>query len=295
MAPHAASLGEPLALEHQSVVDEALHTLATGQAEKALSDLTFANLYLFRQVHDYRYLPGPLPCISGRSYDGARHLIPLFELQAVPVKALRGRMDGHDVFFPLATEQVQGLNPQFFEWAAVRDDADYLYPAEHFRHYRGRALNKKRNLVKQLVSGHSFSAQVYGASHIESAKHVLAQWMSAKVKAPGEADELACLEALHLADTLGLRGFLHHVDGEAAGFILAEPLQAGVWVIRFAKGMDHIKGIYQAMFQHVCQTRPEVQWLNFEQDLGIANLRKTKQSYQPAFLLSKFRVRLRAP
>jgi hypothetical protein len=37
-----------------------------------------------------------------------------------------------------------------------------------------------------------------------------------------------------------------------------------------------------------------VQWLNFEQDMGLANFRRSKLSYQPSALISKFRVRLRA-
>jgi hypothetical protein len=38
-----------------------------------------------------------------------------------------------------------------------------------------------------------------------------------------------------------------------------------------------------------------VDWLNFEQDMGLANFRRTKLSYRPVALLSKFRVRLREP
>ena len=46
------------------------------------------------------------------------------------------------------------------------------------------------------------------------------------------------------------------------------------------------------MFQHFCTAMPEVQWLNFEQDLGLANFRRTKLSYQPSALIPKFRVHL---
>ena len=71
------------------------------------------------------------------------------------------------------------------------------------------------------------------------------QWaeMSAKAKASGKADEAACTEALQLAATLGLQGFLHRVDGVPAGFVLAQPPRPGVWVMRFAKGLDRFKGV----------------------------------------------------
>jgi hypothetical protein len=262
-------------------------------AEQALSDPMFANLYLFRHVHSHRLLAGPLPCVSGTSYDGARYLLPLFALHEAPVDALRERLAGHDCFYPLAQHQVEALDAARFESTSARDDADYLYPAEHFRHYRGTALNKKRNLVTQLLRAHEVTVDAYAVACIDDALTVLSGWMSAKAKASGEADEAACTEALQLAPTLGLQGFVHRVDGIPAGFVLAQPLRPGVWVMRFAKGLDRFKGIYQHMFQHFCLTMPGVQWLNFEQDMGVANFRRSKLSYQPSALIPKYRVRLR--
>lgn len=294
--------GEPLNLGHRAFIEAALARVSderdgqggTGASgELALSDPMFANLYLFRQVHAHRFLPGPLPCISGTGYDGARYLLPLFELHEAPVEALRDRLAGHDCFYPLAQHQVEALDATVFEWTSSRDDADYLYPAEHFRHYRGTALNKKRNLVTQLRRAHALTVEPYALTNIDDALTVLAGWMSARDKASGEADGAACTEALQLAPLLGLQGFVHRVDGMPAGFVLAQPLRPGVWVMRFAKGLDRFKGIYQHMFQHFCLTMPGVQWLNFEQDMGVANFRRSKLSYQPSALIPKYRVRLR--
>ena len=294
--------GEPLNLGHQAFIDAALAWVSDGKygqggtgasGEQALSDPMFANLYLFRHVHSHRFLAGPLPCVSGTGYDGARYLLPLFELHAAPVEALRERLAGHDCFYPLAQHQVGALDVAIFEWTSARDDADYLYPAEQFRHYRGTALNKKRNLVTQLLRAHEVTVEPYAVANIDDALAVLASWMSVKAKASGEADEAACTEALQLAPTLGLQGFVHRVDGMPAGFVLAQPMRHGVWVMRFAKGLDRFKGIYQHMFQHFCLTMPGVQWLNFEQDMGVANFRRSKLSYQPSALIPKYRVRLR--
>lgn len=296
LAPHAGAdtpPGVPLHLEQQAQIDAALSALARGPDEQALSDPLFSNLYLFRNVHGYRYLPGPLACIAGKTYDGVRHLLPLFELQRVGAQGLRELLLEQDCFYPLSESQIRALDPDLFEWTSSRDDADYLYPATHFLHYRGTALNKKRNLVKQLLAGHSVTAQPYATDLIDDALAILAGWMSAKGKADGEADQCACREALQLGPRLALAGFLYHVDGEPAGFLLAQCLRPGVWVMRFAKGLDRFKGIYQYMFQHFCQTTPGVQWLNFEQDMGITNLRRTKISYAPSALIPKFRVRLR--
>ena len=287
--------GLPLDLGQQAKIDSALRRLANGMAEQCLSDFAFSNLYLFRRAHDYRYLPGSHACISGRTYDGERHLLPLFELHTTPLPILRALLRGSDCFYPLTRSQVGRLDADLFVASEARDDADYLYPAAQFRHYRGTALAKKRNLMKQLLSVHAVESQPYSPAHQGDALAVLRDWMLDKGKSAGEADEAACTEALQHAPAFGLEGFVYGVEGRPAGFVLAQEIQPAVFVVRFAKGLDAFKGLYQYMFHHFCSHigRP-LEWLNFEQDLGQVNFRRTKLSYQPSALLGKFRVRLRA-
>jgi hypothetical protein len=292
---HVHCAGELLSLAHRAEVEPQLTARCSLEhpPERTLSDPWFANLYLFRRAHDWRLLRGALPCIAGRGYDGARLLIPLFDLQSAPPDLLHELLCGHDAFGPLSAMQAAQLDAQRFALHSSRDDADYLFPAEHFRHYRGAGLNKKRNLVKQLHAAHHVEAMPYREAMAEEGRQVLEAWMDAKGKHPGEADDAACQEALALCGTLGLHGFLYRIAGRPAGFVLAQLIRPGVSVMRFAKGVDAFKGLYQHMFQHYCQAMPEVAWLNFEQDLGLANFRRTKLSYKPVALLSKMRVTLR--
>ncbi len=259
-----------------------------------MSDPWFSNLYLFRRVHDYRVRPGPYACVSGRTYDGARHLLPLFELNEASDAVLRGLLIDHRCFYPLSESQVQRLDANRFEWFSSRDDADYLYSADCFRDYRGRSLKEKRQLVMRLLATHEVQSEPYKEVSAPLALEVVRGWMAAKGKSQGEADEEECVEALGLSSRLGLTGFIYRVDGALAGFILAQRIQPGVFVMRFANGLDRFKGIYQYMFQHFCAVTPTAMWLNFEQDMGLPNLRRTKLSYHPLALVPKYRVALRS-
>jgi len=126
----------------------------------------------------------------------------------------------------------------------------------------------------------------------DAARQVLQGWMAQKGKAHGEADETACIEAIANAAVFGLEGFVHFAGDQPVGFVLAQELQPGVFVMRFAKGLDSHVGIYPYMFQHFCRhfARP-VRWLNFEQDMGLPGFRRSKRSYGPAGLISKLRLR----
>ncbi len=296
MSPHA----EPLTLAHQSELEPLLNAARAASApepQHRLSDATFANMYLFRGAHDWRYVRGDetadqAPCIQGQAYDGSAWVLPLFVLGAArPVDW--GAVLQSASLAPLTDAQAALLPAAHFTLSAERADADYLYAAEAFRHYNGSVLQKKRNLVKQLLAAHEVHAQPYHEGLAAEAQEVLSGWMQDKAKPTGSADDAPCREALALAHRLGLEGTLYRIDGRAAGFLLAEHLAPGVMVMRFAKALDAYKGLYQHMFQHFCQNRPALEWLNFEQDLGQANFRQTKLSYQPAALLIKHRARLR--
>lgn len=288
-------MGEPLSLAHRAELEPLLvaRWSPDDPPEHTLSDPWFANLYLFRNVHDWRLVHAPLPCVSGRCYDGARNLIPLFDLQAAPPEILQQLLQRHDAFGPLSHAQGARLDAERFALHSSRDEADYLYPADHFRHYQGNGLTKSRNLVDQLHRAYHIEAEPYTEALAAEARQVLDGWMIAKAKQPGETDDAPCLEALVLSGMLGLHGFLYRIDARPVGFVLAQLIRPGVAVMRFAKGLDTFNGIYQHMFQHYCRAAPQVRWLNFEQDLGLPNFRRAKLSYKPVALLDKLRVSLR--
>ncbi|HJV87741.1 MAG TPA: phosphatidylglycerol lysyltransferase domain-containing protein [Noviherbaspirillum sp.] len=290
----AQRAGETLGLEHEAEIDGYLATLRERLGKDCLSDFAFSNLYLFRATHAYRYLPGPYPCVAGTAYDGTRHLLPLFDLASAPFHDMRALLAGHDCFFPIAAETAARLDRNRFILSASGDDADYIYPAENFRSYRGELLRKKRNLMQQLLGSTPVHAHFLTPERMNDALQVLEQWMRDKGKAAGEADALPCREALQLSSHFGFESMIYYVDNAPAGFLIAQRLSASVAVMRFAKGNDAYKGIYQYMFHHYCMHTKDIAWINFEQDLGLANFRQTKRSYQPSAMLAKTRVRISA-
>ena len=286
--------GLPIDLGLQAPIDAALARLRESSGEHCLSDHAFSNLYLFRDIHDYRFVSGDWPCVSGRAYDGTRHLMPLFAPTAAPISVLRSLLAGHDCLYPVASRHAAALRPEQFGISESRDDADYLFAASHFADYPGRRLAKKRRLTRLFLAAHVLSCEPFSDQLAGSAREVLRSWMMQKGKAEGEADEAACLEAIALASRFGLEGFVHFAQGVPVGFVLAQELQPGVFVMRFAKGLDSHIGIYPYMFQHFCRNfGRRVAWLNFEQDMGIIGFRRSKMSYRPAALISKLRVSLR--
>lgn len=287
------STGWPLTLALRDDIDARMRALRGAWGAHTPSEYAFSNLYLFRQAHAYRYFPGPLPCIAGVTYDGVRHVLPLFEPARVAWPDLAGLIAEHGCLFPMPEQALAGLDASRLCWDDVDGDADYFYSADNFRTYGGAVLRKKRNLMRQLLAAHGIAARPLTDDNTGDALAVLDAWLRCKQKQPGAADDGACREAMALRREFGMDGLVFYADGRPAGFVLAQPFAPGGAVMRFAKGDDRYKGIYQYMFHHYCVAGADLRWLNFEQDLGLPNFRHSKRSYQPAAMLRKFRVRLR--
>lgn len=283
--------GQPLSLDMAPRAAPRLARRIEGLAQRAPADLSFGNLWLFRRAHDYRLHDGEWPFITGRSYDGRPHALPLFDVAGAPPRVLQALVAQHGSLFPLTEREVAALDASVFAIGSNRDDSDYVCAGEQFREYPGRQLHNKRNLMAQFTGAHDIVALPYRPELAPQATQVLDGWLRDKRKLPGEADDLPCREALALAPQLRLEGFLYLADGEPVGFVLAEELQPAVWVVRFAKGLARCTGVAPFMFQHFARHAPRpAAWLNFEQDLGLPNFRRTKLSYQPALLLPKWRA-----
>lgn len=275
-------------------IEPRLAALRVGQRERALSDCTFNNLYLFRDVHQYRYRAGTWPVVAGRTYDGSAICIPLFGLDSA-AQAADVLPPGDAWFYPVDDATLGALDPDGIETRCERNDADYLYAAEDFIDYAAPGLGHKRSLVERLRASSAVETMPLSAATRPDAERILEGWCADKGLAADAADALPCREALAGLPVPGrLEGFIHYVDGEPAGFVLTEALNPGVLVVRFAKGRVACEGITAWMFQHLArQGAPGLQWLNFEQDLGRANFRRSKLSFRPRLLLNKHRVRFR--
>lgn len=283
----------PLTLALYDEVEACMRTLRSAYGTQTPSEYAFSNLYLFRQAHDYRYRRGSLPCIAGTTYDGVRHVLPLFDPRERTTTELAHMLGAHACLYPVPEAVLPAFDPDRFQWTASEDDADYFYPAANFRAYRGQLLHKKKNLMQQLLSTHQIDARALADDTLHDARAVLAAWMHDKDKRAGDTDDGACMEALQLHACFRMDGLVYYDGAKPVGFLIAQELTPTVAVMRFAKGCDSHKGIYQYMFHHYCSSRPRLEWINFEQDLGLANFRQTKRSYQPSSMLRKYRVSLR--
>lgn len=278
---------QPILLDHQSFFNRLFQSL-----NLPFSEFSFANIYLFRKIHQYQLLKiDNYYFVKGLTRDKFPFIMLIDHPSNYKLDSIRSALSQGKFLYPIPENWLSFFSNENIEMSFNENESDYLYPRSQFASYPGRHLSKKRNLVKQLLTQHR-QIQAYPlTSQKIDAKIILNKWLEENNHKKFDTDYEECLEALKLCDSLHLEGRIFYVDDQPEGFALGEKISDDCFAIHFCKAAKEIKGLYQFIFQNFAQSLPEnYLWLNLEQDLGIAEIRDAKLSYQPVKTLLKFRL-----
>ncbi len=264
-----------------------LHPLFQKLAE-GISEFTFANIYLFRDTHQYRVslLGRDSLLISGMDGKDSFFMLP-FELPEP--KVLDQLFAKFCTMQCVSKFQVHELTALGYTIKEDRDNFDYLYKRQDLADLAGRKFHKKRNLIKSFHNNYSYEGKPLLETHKNDVLQILEKWRSNRDE-PG--DYAAAKEALEKAEELQLCGGIYYVEGKPVAYSLGEELaSAKSFVIHFEKAVGEYKGLWQFVNQAFASILPEqYETVNREQDLGNEGLRKAKLSYQPIGFVKKFKA-----
>ena len=274
--------GMPLAMRHRDRLTELLSAV-----DSPLSEYGFANLYLFRDTHDYRFVDCAIPHLRGTAYDGQRHIMPLGPIDEHMIALL----DEAECLYPIGAEGPAIAERLDLSCTWNDADSDYVYDAARLALLDG--AKTKRAQAREFERAQSPVARWFAKNDESEARAVLAGWLADVGRSAATTDVAACIEALSLREALGLEGMLVvRGGGEPVAFLLASVRTDGSRVVHFAKGRRAYAGAYPWMFARYAATCGAV-WLNFEQDLGKPAFAQAKRALAPSGQLRKYRLKRR--
>lgn len=274
-----------ISVNMRTVLHPKFQVLAEG-----VSEFTFANIYLFRDRHNYRIskLGDELFVIIGRDEDESFFMLPF----GLPDEAvLKELFDRYRMMKAVTESQIQLLKRLGYKVFEDRDNFDYLYSREELVNLTGRKFHKKKNLMNMFVKNNNCQAKPLLEEYRNDALEVLHSWNEQHADS---GDFAASEEALEKMWPLQLCGGIFYIDGRPVAYNLGEELALGKsFVIHFEKAVlaDKYRGIYQFINQAFASILPEkYETINREQDLGDQGLRQAKQSYKPVGFVKKYKV-----
>lgn len=290
----------PLSLEDKPLMDRAAAAEGTRSA-----DFCFGNMFLWddrykQQVAEFQgaplvlcgayehpVFPYPVGCPDPAA---AIHALAEYaEAQGFPL-VIRGLERRH-------LDTVEQLFPGVFDISEDRDYADYLYEAERLRSLAGKKLHGKRNHIHRFTQEHTWHFEPLTPALFPACRALLEHWAETAEDTGGsvEGEHRALERAFAHYEALGLQGGALFAEERLVAFTIGEKLAADTFDVHFEKALAELNGAYpminREFVELVCSRDPDIRYINREDDMGLENLRKSKSSYDPCFLLEKFTAR----
>lgn len=279
-------------LKDKAMLKELLNTY-----EIKASELSFTNLYAWRDRYNFHYilLEGYLWIIniSNDKYYLSQPIGDYSDLVALKksIKLMSDFLDERPFIIKKADDKfihVLASLDMTYTYKAIRDDFDYVYDFSKMKSLSGNKYHKKKNHLNKFKKSYSWSFRKITKDDYELLLPILDDWFEDK---DDLSEKKAICDVLLAFETLDVTGGLLFIEEKPVGFIIGEELNKDTMVIHFEKGLKGYHGIYPTLFHEYIQGF-DYTFVNREQDLGIAGLRKSKLSYHPIHLVEKYNVRL---
>ncbi len=171
--------------------------------------------------------------------------------------------------------------------------SDYIYDAQKLINMSGKKLQKKRNHMN------AFFQEYQGRYHYESLneENVMECLEFLGIWKQTEKDDFLKNELngvrriLNLFHQVPYRGGCIRIDGKVEAFAIGSVLSDRMIQENIEKANGGIRGLYPVMLREFLSHEfPNAVWVNREDDMGYENLKKSKKSYYPQWMIHKYRL-----
>ena len=297
--------------------DRATITQYLRQDDFMISDISFTNLYLWRNARRIEFCILFDCLVIQTTYSGEEPFV-FFPIGAGDklscLKALQKHYASLNVpfcFHSLEKHSLEILEHVFgdrVEARLNRDRSDYVYLVQDLIHLAGRKFHKKKNHLNRFFETYSdFSFEMIDSKNALEVLGVWESW-SADLSDTSRINESNGIkDVLRNYESLNLKGGILRVGGSGdsnrysngdsnrdskgkiVAFSFGENLSHDICVIHIEKANTAYHGAYQAINQQLLKhCFSDIKYVNREEDLGIEGLRKAKLSYNPHLILEKF-------
>lgn len=276
----------PLLLEDKPAFDRVF-----AETPPQLSEYTFANLYSWRASYHLEVsMSGGFILVKASVHGRPCFFLPLGNTDPHPVmRSLLSVPQACCIRIPAPVASAFEKDDTV-RLVSDRDNEDYLYRTEDLIALKGTGYDGKRNLIKNFKARNRFEYLPLDPSRRAEWAAFEEEWCQLKDCGSIEnlqQERIAFQEMLAHYDDFGLVGGAIRVENVMRAAALAGRLNPQTMVMHILKADSRITGLYQVMMHEFLrrETR-DFPYINLEQDLGVAGLRKAKMSYHPCAMVA---------
>lgn len=292
--------------------DMDLFTEVFKRIKPIASEFTFPYLYMWRKDYNFSYtIVEDHICLISRS-----NVYAPYSFCPIPIKGVNDEQklkkairfieeyfeeNGMSLRYARISESCIGKLESVYQDSVTIEPLphtfDYVYNASDLINLAGKKFSKKRNHISQFM-------RLYGdyeyvpvtEDNLVECKRILDQWADKyEINIDSRNSErFACYDLFDNWNRFtSLKGALIKINGSFEAFTIGELLNPETALIHIEKANTDFHGLYTIINRDFCRNEwSNVKYINREEDLGIEGLRKSKLSYNPAFMVKKFLVKV---
>ncbi len=250
---------------------------------KYQTEIAFAeNLCWLRFRKDDDYIYGP-PLGDYKSVDWQKTFAQYLPKQVMFKSVTEGLAQ--------ALQKVFGKNLEITE---DRDNWEYLYNIADLVSLSGEKYRNQRKLSNQFLQNNNYKLEPIEEKNIEKVKKFQQIWLKQNKEnsISLEQENKAILEVLtnwtEFKDKIF--GYALLVDDNIVGYTIGEKQDGEHIIIHFEKALYDVRGAYPALNKLTLENFTDYKFVNREQDLGLAGLRRAKEEYNPFGFVKKYQL-----
>ena len=298
-----------ITIEDRTTLDEYL-----GGYGYRTSGLSFSSLYMWRDINRFSWdIIGDYMCMCGISHleleDGIIlpfMLPPLTKTGGYDSESLRETIFRAKELFEKAGQPfslrlipahmldiIKDAVPEM-KFIDDRPNYDYIYLTQELAEFRGRAFHRKKNHLNYFKKNFEYEYVDMTSDMTDEIMQFIADFNRKKEIPPHEMEmlkmeEAAMRDVLENLEPAGYRGGVILIDGKIESIAIGGRLGDDTIVEHVEKANVEYRGLYQLILNEFCKhIASDAKYLNREEDMDRANLRKAKLSYNPVELIEKY-------
>lgn len=207
-------------------------------------------------------------------------------------------------------DSIKNMNISKFSIKEERDHFDYILSVKNIFNYPGSDFQRHRNKVRRFIKKHNFKILNLSLTNKINQKlllELIESWVNKRKTKKDIPEDYLETENL-LNEFIAFKKLLSapsefldillcfslFIDGNLSGFIINEKISKDYCLAHFGKADIKYDGIYHFLMQQNAKIFLDlgISYLNHEQDLGLPNLRFSKEHYNPVRFLKKYTIAL---
>lgn len=284
---------KPIELEDKEVIDKYLK-----DGQNMGCEMCFSSLYIWRKAYDMRYAVVE-DCLVLWSKDGTNPAGLRFpagkgdRLKSAEISCDYMVSIGEmPQFYGVTEDDINFITANTDKYTVEKMEiyADYVYETEKMINLSGKKLHSKKNHLNRFKKTYNYEYSDIKSDDKDDILKAYDSWADISDKYL-EAEREAIGDIIENIDYLGIKGAMLKVDGQIVAFAFGDKLTDNMAVIHIEKANTDYYGAYAAINQMFAENQwSEFTYLNREDDCGLEGLQRAKRSYQPVFMVEKYKV-----